>query len=187
MSAINDAYREEAPPPQVEAAPALTAPATPQISPYEERMQQASAALQGSNWDESIRLVQEAISHNASNPKGYALLGVAYLYGKKNVNAAATAYRGALEHNGAVPFLVNHDHGQMPVFSNVCEGKLFVTPLGLTFQSADSTHNFEVAKKDLNEIATNGVMGVNVSAFHLKVNLPGGKPINYNFAPGSGR
>jgi hypothetical protein len=147
---------------------------------YDELTDQATSAFKASDADTAIRLLQQAISMDSSQPTAYGLLGVAYLYGKQDAASAQRAMNSAVERNGAAVFYVYHDHDGF--FQTFCEGSLFVTRANVTFRANDGVHTFEAVDTNIKEAKLNGFVGSQYGAFHLKVDQGGSKK-NYNFAP----
>ncbi|MEJ7619111.1 MAG: hypothetical protein WKF30_19540 [Pyrinomonadaceae bacterium] len=72
--------------------------ATPNRGPdYDDLTDKATDAIQAENTNGAIQLLQQAIQVDASKPTAYALLGVAQLYGRRNLGAAVSPMRSAIE------------------------------------------------------------------------------------------
>jgi hypothetical protein len=147
---------------------------------YDDLTGQATAAIQASDTQGAIELLQDAIRLDTSQPTAYALLGFVQLYGNHDIQAAERAMRAAIERNGGAAFRVYHDHDGF--FQQWCQGSFFVTKSGMTFKADDGNHTFEALDANVKEAKLNSIVGAQVGAFHVKVNQ-GGKDKNYNFAP----
>jgi hypothetical protein len=148
---------------------------------YDELTDKAVAALQANNHYVAINLLQQAINVDSSKPQAYGYLGFAQLYGSHDPLAAERSMRAAIERGGGAPFRVYHDHDGF--FKTFCQGSLFVSRSTVTFKADDGNHTFEANRGDIKEVKSNGFVGSQYGAFHLKVVVGSGKPTNYNFAP----
>ena len=146
---------------------------------YDDLTDKALAAMQASNTNSAVRLLQQAIALDSSKPQAYGLLGFAQLYGNHDILAAERSMRAAIEHGGGAPFRVYHDHDKL--FNSFCQGSLFVSKSGVTFRADDGNHTFEASRADIKEAKINGFVGAQYGAYHLKVGA--GKGETYNFAP----
>jgi hypothetical protein len=162
-----------------------TAPPTRRPVPagpdYDELTDKAVAAMQANNHYVAINLLQQAVTVDSSKPQAYGLLGFAQLYGSHDAVAAERSMRAAIERGGGAPFRVYHDHDGF--FNTFCTGSLFVSKTNVTFKADDGNHTFEAKRVDIKEAKPNGFVGSQYGAFHLKVVVGSGKPVNYNFAP----
>ena len=81
--------------------------------------------------------------------------------------------RAAIERGGGAPFRVYHDHDGF--FNTFCQGSLFVLKDQCHVQGDDGNHTFEAEPGQISkEAKSNGLVGVQYGAFHLKV-VAGGK------------
>jgi len=154
------------------------APAAPD---YDELTDKAVAAMQANNHYAAITLLQQAVNLDSSKPQAFGLLGFAQLYGSHDPIAAERSMRAAIERGGGAPFRVYHDHDGF--FKTYCQGSLFVSRAKVTYRADDGNHTFEANRADITEAKTNGFVGSQFGAYHLKVAVGSGKPVNYNFAP----
>jgi hypothetical protein len=154
------------------------APAGPD---YDDLTDKAVAAMQANNHSLAINLLQQAVNLDSSKPQAYGLLGFAQLYGSHDPLAAERSMRAAIERGGGAPFRVYHDHDGF--FNTFCQGSLFVSRAKVTYKADDGNHTFEASRGDIKEAKSNGFVGSQFGAFHLKVAVGSGKPTNYNFAP----
>lgn len=167
-----------------EPPPSRTAPGrrpSPAGPDYDEMTDKAVAALGANNHYQAINLLQQAINIDSSKPQAYGYLGFAQLYGSHDALAAERSMRAAIERGGGAPFRVYHDHDGF--FKTFCQGSLFVSRTTVTFKADDGNHTFEASRGDIKEAKSNGFVGSQYGAFHLKVIVGSGKPTNYNFAP----
>jgi len=155
-----------------------TAPAGPD---YDDLTDKAVAAMQANNHSVAINLLQQAVNLDSSKPQAYGLLGFAQLYGSHDPLAAERSMHAAIERGGGAPFRVYHDHDGF--FNTFCQGSLFVSRAKVTYKADDGNHTFEASRGDIKEAKSNGFVGSQFGAFHLKVAVGSGKPTNYNFAP----
>jgi hypothetical protein len=166
------------PPPSRPTTTRRPAPAGPD---YDELTDKAVAAIQANNHYAAINFLQQAINVDSSKPQAYGYLGFVQLYGSHDALAAERSMRAAIEHGGGAPFRVYHDHDGF--FNTFCQGSLFVSKTTVTFKADDGNHTFEANRADIKEAKSNGFVGSQYGAFHLKVVVGSGKPNNYNFAP----
>jgi hypothetical protein len=148
---------------------------------YDELTDKAVAAMGANNHYVAINLLQQAINTDTSKPLAYGYLGFAQLYGSHDTVAAERSMRAAIERGGGAPFRVYHDHDGF--FNTFCQGSLFVSKTTVTFKADDGNHTFAANRPDIKEAKPNGFVGSQYGAFHLKVVVGSGKPVNYNFAP----
>ena len=79
---------------------------------YQERLQSIILAFNSpetKNVDETITKLEGLVDLDGSQPGGYELLGVMYLYHRNDVSKAATAMENAIRLKGAAVFRVVHD------------------------------------------------------------------------------
>lgn len=172
------AKASEPAPSRVNTQPHRPVPAGPD---YDDLTDKAVAAMQANNHHAAINFLQQAVNVDASKPQAYGLLGFAQLYGSHDAVAAERSMRAAIERGGGAPFRVYHDHDGF--FNTFCQGSLFVSRATVTFKADDGNHTFEAKRGDIKEAKPNGFVGSQYGAFHLKVVVGSGKPVNYNFAP----
>ncbi len=150
---------------------------------YEDLTDQAISAMQANNVASATRVLNQAITLDASRPTAYQLLGFAELYGNQNMTAAEAAMRKALERNGSATFRVYHDHGDY--FKTASQGTLFVTRAGVTYKADNGKDTFEAVKAKIKQAEMNDFVGVQYNAFHLKIfqDEAKKKTRTFNFAP----
>lgn len=153
----------------------------PAAPDYDDLTDKAVAAMQASNSSLAIRLLQQAVALDSSKPGAYGLLGFAQLYGSRDITAAERSMRAAIERGGGAPFRVYHDHDGF--FNTFCQGSLFVSKTNVTFKGDDGNHTFAAERTNIKEVKSNGLVGVQYGAFHLKVITGAKHSDNYNFAP----
>ncbi|HZS44582.1 MAG TPA: PDZ domain-containing protein [Blastocatellia bacterium] len=147
---------------------------------YEDLTDQATAAIRSNDVNGAVQLLNQAIKMEPETPTAYALLGFVQLYGMQDMTSAEQSMRSAIDHGGSAIFRVFHDHNGS--FSQVCVGSLFISKTGVTYKSDDGAHALEATRADINEAKTNGMVGAQYGAFHIRA-TQGGKKNNYNFAP----
>jgi hypothetical protein len=170
-----------------EAPPSSSVPSRPASRPqpagpdYDDLTDKALAAMQANNTSTAVRLLQQAVTLDSSKPQAYGLLGFAQLYGNHDILAAERSMRAAIERGGGAPFRVYHDHDGF--FNTFCQGSLFVSKTNVTFKGDDGNHTFAADRSNIKEAKSNGLVGLQYGAFHLKVVTGAKKADNYNFAP----
>jgi hypothetical protein len=128
-----------------------------------------------------MNYAQQAVQLDSSKPQAYQLLGTMLLYVRQDYAGAEQAMRAAIERGGSAAFHVYHDH--TGGFQQYCEGTLFVTKAGVTFKANDGADTFETEDSNIKEAKTNGFVGSEYGAFHIKpVQQINGRN-NFNFAP----
>lgn len=148
---------------------------------YDDLTDRAAASMQANDFNGAVRLLQQAISLDASKPTAYQLLGINMLYAQQNFPAAQQAMRAAIERDGAAVFRVYHDHDGF--FNNFCQGSFFVNKTGVSFKADDGNHTFEADDSNIKEAKTNGFVGAEYGAFHIKPRTKINGKDNFNFAP----
>lgn len=148
---------------------------------YDDLTDRALASMKASDYAGAVRLLQQAVSLDASKPTAYQLLGINMLYSQQNFSAASQAMRAAIERDGAAVFRVYHDHDG--AFNDVCEGSFFVTKTGVSFKADNGTDTFEAEDSNIKEAKTNAFVGAALGAFHIKPKTKINGKDNFNFAP----
>jgi hypothetical protein len=149
---------------------------------YQELVAQADGALQTRDFQTVLTLSQRAIALDPKRPEAYTLAGLAQLYGMKDLAAAASTMRAAVERGGSANFGVSHDHDGF--FNSYCQGTLNITSFGVNYNSTDRAHSFLVSRAEIKEAGLNRMVGAKFNSFHIKISNSG-KTTTYNFAPGT--
>jgi hypothetical protein len=178
IGAITGKASETPATPSAPSNPRRPVPAAPD---YDDLTDKAVAAMQASNSGLAINLLQQAVKIDSSKPLAYGLLGYAQLYLSHDILGAERSMRAAIERGGGAPFRVYHDHDGF--FNTFCQGSLFVSKTNVTFKGDDGNHTFAADRANIKEAKSNGLVGVQYGAFHLKVVTGAKKADNYNFAP----
>jgi hypothetical protein len=150
---------------------------------YDDYIDKIQASVSYGDWNSAISNARLAIQLDPSQPTAYSYLGQGMLYGRNDFAGAEQAMRLALERGGSAAFRIYHDHDGS--FNQYCVGSFFVTKTGVSFRADDGADTFEAQDTNIKEAKTNGWVGVQLGAFHIK---PIQKIIgrdNFNFAPGS--
>lgn len=163
---------------QPQPPPSAPRPRTPD---YDELTDQAVSAMSANDTYRATQLLQQAIELDSAQPKAYQLLGFTELYGSNDILAAERSMRAAIEHGGSAVFHVYHDHNGS--FASYCEGSLFVSRTGVSFKANDGRDTFETEDENIKEIKTNGFVGAELGAFHIKPKTKINGRDNFNFAP----
>jgi len=148
---------------------------------YDDLTDRALASMKASDFNGAVRLLQQAVSLDASKPTAYQLLGINMLYAQQNIPAASQAMRAAIERGGAAVFRVYHDHDG--AFNDFCEGSFFVTKTSVSFKADNGNDTFEAEDSNIKEAKTNSFVGAAVGAFHIKPKTKINGKDNFNFAP----
>ena len=148
---------------------------------YDDLTDRAAASMQANDFNGAVRLLQQAISLDASKPTAYQMLGINMLYAQQNFPAAQQAMRAAIERDGAAVFRVYHDHDGF--FNDFCQGSFFVNKTGVSFKADNGDHTFEADDSNIKEAKTNGFVGAEYGAFHIKPRTKINGKDNFNFAP----
>nr|MBA3241253.1 hypothetical protein [Acidobacteriota bacterium] len=158
--------------------PAEVASTGPDYDDYIDRIQ---SSISANDPNSVIRYAQQAIQLSPEQPTAYSLLGTTLLYFKQDIASAELAMRAALERNGAAAFHVYHDHDG--AFGQFCEGSFFVTKTGVSFKANNGLDTFETEDLNIKEVKTNGFVGAQYGAFHIKPKQKINGRDNFNFAP----
>jgi len=97
--------------------------------------------------------LQQAVKLDANNARAYQLLGFMNLYGFKNFAEAERNMRESLVRGGSAVVRVFHDHNGL--FSDTCQGSLYVAKDAVRFESDNNVHTFQTADTDIQKIKTN--------------------------------
>jgi tetratricopeptide (TPR) repeat protein len=148
---------------------------------YDDYMDKVSSAWSAQDWNSAIGSAQQAAQLDPSRPQAYQYLGTMLLYARGDYQGAEQAMRAAIERGGSAAFIVYHDHTGN--FSNYCQGTFFVTKTGVSFKADNGVDTFETADSNIKEAKTNGWVGSELGAFHIKPTQQINGRNNFNFAP----
>lgn len=101
----------------------------------------------------TIDLLRQAVALDPSNPRAYQGLGFAKMYATGSFGEAEGFFNQAVNLGGSAVVRVYHDHNG--VFSDVCEGSLYISKTAVRFESDDNQHTFETAKDSIQQVKTN--------------------------------
>lgn len=155
--------------------------ATNNAPDYDDLIDRATSAVSSQDFPGAIRFAQQAAQLDPQQPTAFSILGTVALYYSQNVSTAEQAMRAAIERGGAAAFHVYHDHDGN--FGNYCEGSFFVTKTGVSFKANDGRDTFDAEDSNIKEAKTNGWVGVQIGAFHIKPAQKINGRDNFNFAP----
>ena len=148
---------------------------------YDDYMDRVSSSWSARDWNSAITYAQQAVQLDPSRPQAYQYLGTMLLYTRNDFAGAEQAMRAAIERGGSAAFIVYHDHTGN--FSEYCQGTFFVTKSGVSFKADNGVDTFETVDSNIKEAKTNGFVGSQFGAFHIKpVEQINGRG-NFNFAP----
>lgn len=148
---------------------------------YDEVFDQGLEALKNQDANTALNRFATAARIRPEDPKAFAMLGYTHLYVTGNLPEAERNMAQAMNLGGTAVFRVYHDHDGF--FGNFCSGSLFVGRNDVTFRADDGKHTFAAERPTIREVKTNGFVGSELGAFHVKVRLEKDKDRNYNFAP----
>ncbi len=148
---------------------------------YDDLIDRATSAVSSQDFPGAIRFAQQAAQLDPQQPTAFSILGTVALYYSQNVSTAEQAMRAAIERGGAAAFHVYHDHDGN--FNTYCEGSFFVTKTGVSFKANDGRDTFDAEDSNIKEAKTNGWVGVQIGAFHIKPAQKINGRDNFNFAP----
>lgn len=148
---------------------------------YDDLIDRATSAVSSQDFPGAIRFAQQAAQLDPQQPTAFSILGTVALYYSQNVSTAEQAMRAAIERGGAAAFHVYHDHDGN--FGQYCEGSFFVTKTGVSFKANDGRDTFDAEDSNIKEAKTNGWVGVQFGAFHIKPGQKINGRDNFNFAP----
>ena len=101
----------------------------------------------------AVGSLQQAVKLNPNNARAYQLLGFTYLYGQQNFVEAEKNMREAVNRGGSAVFRVFHDHDGL--FTETCQGSLYVAKDAVRFESDDNIHTFQTDDVNIKEVKTN--------------------------------
>jgi Flp pilus assembly protein TadD len=189
--ASQEASAAERPAPTTEAAEAAapaaeSAPASPARPAYDDTITRAEAAWSARDAAEAVRLLGLAAALAPERPEAFQILGVVELYGRQDLFAASRAMRAAVERGGTAAFAVTHDHDG--AFGSYCQGSLYITRSGISYQASEGNHAFQTAAADIVEAAPHAAPSEESSFFRLRLKGAGGTAAQtYLFAPGTSK
>lgn len=136
---------------------------------------------------QAIQMLTEATQLQPNNPVAYQQLGYMTLYGTSNgFTAAENNFKKAIDLGGSAVLRVYHDHNG--VFTDTCNGSLYISKDGVRFESDDNKHTFDAKDDDIKQVKTNSsfVKVFQTKAGSYKIILRNGENKNFNFAPLTG-
>ena len=148
---------------------------------YDDYMDRVSSSWSSQDWNSAIGYAQKAAQLDPARPQAYQYLGTMLLYARGDYQGAEQAMRAAIERGGSAAFIVYHDHTGN--FSNYCQGTFFVTKTGVSFKADNGVDTFETEDSNIKEAKTNGWVGSELGAFHIKPAQQINGRNNFNFAP----
>lgn len=148
---------------------------------YDDYMDRVSSAWSAQDWNSAINAAQQAAQLDPTRPQAYQYLGTMLLYSRGDFQGAEQAMRAAIERGGSAAFIVYHDHTGN--FSEYCQGTFFITKTGVSFKADNGVDTFETADSNIKEAKTNGFVGSQFGAFHIKPIQQINGRNNFNFAP----
>ena len=133
----------------------------------------------------AIATLQRAVKADPNEARAYQLLGYMYLYGQQNFAEAEKYMNEALARGGSAVFRVFHDHDG--VFSDTCQGSLFVAKDTVRFESDDNKHTFETTDANIKQVKMNSIFKTfyKAKSGSFKVVLKSGETdsVKFSFAP----
>jgi len=133
----------------------------------------------------SIVSLQQAIRLEPNNARAYQLLGFTYLYGQKNFAESEKYMREAVTRGGSAVFRVFHDHDGL--FSDTCQGSLYIAKDTVRFESDDNVHTFQTDDANIKQVKMNSIFKTfyKAKAGSFKIVLKSGETdsVKYSFAP----
>jgi Tetratricopeptide repeat len=132
----------------------------------------------------AIAALQQAVRIDPSEARAYQQLGFVYLYGQKNFDEAEKSMRNAIDRGGSAVFRVFHDHDGL--FTNTCQGSLFIAKDGVRFEGDDNKHTFQTADTNIKQLKMNSMLTTfyKTKAGSFKIVLKSGDDsVKFNFAP----
>jgi len=132
-----------------------------ETDPYEDLINRANESYasntgrDSSGITRSIQLLSQAVTLDSDNPRAYQGLGFQKLYGlsANNFGEVEGLFKKAIQFGGNAVVRVYHDHNG--VFTDVCEGSLYVSKDAVRFESDNNEHTFETTKENIQEVKTN--------------------------------
>jgi hypothetical protein len=114
----------------------------------------ASQPLNSPGRIKALEILQQAVKLNPNNPSAYQQIGFMTLYGTTNGFSLSEQFmKRAVELGGSAVFRVYHDHDG--VFSDTCNGSLYVSRDGVRFESDDNRHTFDTTDANIKQVKTN--------------------------------
>ena len=156
-------------------------PAANSAPDYDDYMDRVSSSWSARDWNSAITYAQQAVQLDPTRPQAYQYLGTMLLYTRNDYQGAEQAMRAAIERGGSAAFIVYHDHTGS--FSEYCQGTFFVTKTGVSFKADNGVDTFETEDSNIKEAKTNGFVGSQLGAFHIKPIQQINGRNNFNFAP----
>lgn len=137
----------------------------------------------------AVASLQKAVALAPTSPRAYQLVGYMSLYGMQNFADAENNWRKAIELGGSAVLRVFHDHNG--VFTETCNGSLYISKDGVRFESDNNVHTFDTPDANIKSVKVNNTFlrAFQTKAGSYKIALKGGDDSggkNFNFAPLTG-
>ena len=133
----------------------------------------------------ALSTLQDAIKIEPNEPRAYQLLGFMSLYGQQNFAAAEKFMREALNRGGSAVFRVFHDHDG--IFSDTCQGSLFIAKDAVRFEGDNNVHTFETTDASIKQVKMNSSWkrAFQTKTGSFKIVLMSGETdsVKFSFAP----
>lgn len=135
----------------------------------------------------SIQILNQAVALDRNNPRAYQSLGFQKLYGvsANNFGEVEGFFSKAIELGGNAVVRVYHDHNG--VFTDVCEGSLYISKTAARFESDNNVHTFETTKDNIQQVKTNNpfkqMMQEKKGSYKIVLKSEDDKGVKFSFAP----
>jgi len=97
--------------------------------------------------ENSVRILEKAITAQPENPVAYQMLGYIYLYAFNNFAQAEKSMLVSIAKGGSAVFRVFHDDNGK--FTATCTGSLYISRDTVRFESDSNVHTFEVSMSNV--------------------------------------
>jgi|GEM_PF-1186171 len=138
----------------------------------------------------AIQLLQQALTLDPNNPRAHQSLGYIKLYGlsASNFGEVEGHFSKAISLGGNAVVRVFHDHNG--IFSDVCEGSLYISKDMVRFESDNNVHTFETGKDNIQQVKTNNpfkqMMQEKQGSYKIVLKSDDKDGVKYSFAPLTG-
>lgn len=136
------------------------------------------------NLQDAIRLLGEATRLEPKNPAAYQSLGFIFLYGFKDFAQAEKYMNDAIRLGGSAEFRVFHDDNE--IFTQMCQGSLFISRDNVRFESDNKMHAFTTGKSNVSEVKIDNIttpLWIKRSVYKIVLRTTGKEPTKFRFSP----
>ena len=146
-----------------------------------------STGMDSPGVQQATQILQQAVALNSNDPRAYQTLGYLKLYGvnSNNYSEVEGFFNKAIALGGNAVVRVYHDHDG--VFTDICEGTLYISKTTVRFESDNNVHTFETSKDNIQQVKTNNpfkqMMQQKQGSYKIVLKSDDKDGVKFSFAP----